>query len=753
MLLPAGYSRCVRWPWYSRLTLIGAILLYSTGVFADDRSDFFEKRIRPILVEKCAECHSGETPEGNLRIETLADLTKGGMSGPSLISGKPDAGELIKRLRTGDPQKVMPPKEPLAASVIADFQQWIRDGAVWPDSTLPMTSRTAAVELPWAFHPLRPVTPPRSSDMAWCQTEIDCFIRSAQETQGLEPARPAGKRALLRRVTLDLTGLPPTPEAMAAFLADSSPEALPLVVDRLLASEAYGERWGRHWLDLVRYADTSGDGTDMPIPEARYFRDYVITAFNRDMPYNQFLMEQLAGDLLARQTPDDPRNHEKIIATGFIALSRRFGNSRNAEYELIIDDTIDTMGRAMLGLTLGCARCHPHKFDPVSTEDYYGIFGYFNSTLYPHAGTEHQKERADFVPIAIPEALKGTLESPLAWAVRDKSEGVGDARISLAGDPRKKGDAAPRAFLHAIDRTRPNIPDGESGRLELAKWIASPDNPLTPRVIVNRIWQYHFGKGLVATSSNFGAQAAPPSHPELLDWLAREFMHHGWSLKALHRKIVLSSVYQLESTSQPQQARLDEANRYYWRFDRQRMDAETLRDSILAVSGTLQPGSGGRYSFPAIDKLNFSQGNPFSAVYDHNHRSVYLMTPRLNKHPWMALYDGPDPNKSTEQRASSTVALQALSMMNGKFLRQKSTALARRILESTLDPQGRVQFAYELVLERPAVTAELTEALDYLHGYQEQLQAGGRSVQEAEELAWTSLSRVLLSSNEFVYID
>ncbi|WLD14104.1 PSD1 and planctomycete cytochrome C domain-containing protein [Planctellipticum variicoloris] len=746
----AGSSSCRTWLLPLTLGMLGVIPAQAR---ADDRSDFFEKRIRPVLIDKCGECHAGKTPEGDLSIERLADLTKGGMSGPALAVGKPESSELIKRLETSNKELVMPPEEPLPANVIADFKQWIRDGAVWPESAGPMMDPTAANELPWAFHPLQTVSVPEVKDAAWRRTEIDRFIRAAQESQQLTPVSPADKRTLLRRVTLDLTGLPPTPAEREAFLADESPEAFASVVDRLLASDAYGERWGRHWLDLVRYADTSGDGTDMPVPEARYYRDYVIAAFNRDMPYDQFLVEQLAGDLLAQQTPDDARNHEKIIATGFIALSRRFGNSRNAEYELIVDDTIDTMGRAMLGLTLGCARCHHHKFDPVTSEDYYGLFGYFHSTLYPHAGTEHQKERADFVSLTVPESLKTVYDSPEAWAVRDKPKCAGDVPVYMGGDPRKMGGPAPRAYLSAIDPAKPTIPEGQSGRLELAKWIASPTNPLTPRVVVNRIWQYHFGKGLVATPSNFGKQAEPASHPELLDWLAREFMDHGWSFKHLHRKIVLSAVYQLGSVEQPEQAKLDEANRWYWRFDRQRMDAETLRDSILAVSGTLEPGTGGRHPFPPNDKLKFSQGNPFTAIYDHNHRSVYLMEPRLNKHPFMALYDGPDPNKSTDVRASSTVALQALSMMNGAFLREKSNALAKRLSDAAPAWEARVQLAYELVLNRPAVAAEQTEALQYLDAYQSQLQSEGRTPEEAGDLAWASFARVMLSSNEFVYVD
>ncbi|MCA9081906.1 MAG: DUF1553 domain-containing protein, partial [Planctomycetaceae bacterium] len=656
-----------------------------------------------------------------------------------------------RRLESDDPEKMMPPEERLPANVIADFKKWVQDGAVWPEQTAPMMADLDE-ELPWAFHPIASVTPPEVQDTGWCRTEIDRFIWTQQREQGLAPVAFASKQTLLRRVTLDLTGLPPTPEEVAAFLADESPEAYAKVVDRLLASPAYGERWGRHWLDLARYADTSGDGTDMPVPEARYYRDYVIAAFNSDMPFDQFVTEQLAGDILAKHEPDDPRNHEKIIATGYIALTRRFGNSRNAEYDLILDDTIDTVGRSLLGLTLGCARCHHHKFDPVTMEDYYGLAGYFDSTQYPHAGTEHQKERADFVSITVPEDLKPTYDSLQAWAVSDK-ETVGDVKVAIAGDPRKRGDVAARGFLGAIASGTATIPEGESGRLQLAHWIVSTENPLTPRVIVNRVWQHHFGKGLVATPSNFGQQSQPPSHPELLDWLANEFMSHDWSFKHLHRQILLSAVYQLDSVTAPEQTAKDEANRYYWRFDRQRMDAETLRDSVLAVSGTLEPGTGGRHPFPPTEKLKFSQGNPFTATYDHNHRSVYLMTPRLNKHPFMALYDGADANKSTDVRPTSTVALQALSMMNGDFLKEKSTAFAQRVIASASEPKARVRVAYELAFGRAPEGSEQVEAVDYVQTYQAAMQEQKQPPEKAELLAWASLSRVLLSSNEFIYID
>ncbi len=723
---------------------------------ADDKTDFFETRIRPVLVKQCAECHSGKTPEGDFRIDSRADVLKGGANGAALVIGKPEASELLKRLESTDSGKRMPPDEALKPEAIADFRRWIQDGAVWPASAerpAVESSSDKADAAHWSFQPVKQVAPPLVKDAAWCRTDIDRFIKAKLEQQQLQPVAPADKRTLLRRATLDLTGLPPTPEEMSAFLADETPQAFEKAVDRLLASQAYGERWGRHWLDLARYADTSGDGTDMPIPEARYYRDYVIAAFNRDMPYDQFLIEQIAGDLVAKQTPDDPRNYEKIIATGYIALSRRYGNSRNAEYDLILDDSIDTIGRSVLGLTLGCARCHHHKLDPITTDDYYGLYGYFNNTLYPHAGTEHQKERADFVPIKVSEEVKSTYESAVAWAVIDKKEGIGDSPILIGGDRGKRGPVVKRGFLSVITPGPATIPDGQSGRLELAQWLASETNPLTARVLVNRLWHYHFGRGLVPTTSSFGKQAPPPSHPELLDWLAHEFQTQGWSIKRLHKQIMLSAVYQLGTDHSADNVTRDEANVYRWRFDRQRMDAETLRDSILSVSGTLEAGTGGRHPFKPSDKLNYTQSTPFTEVFDHNRRSVYLMTGRLAKHPFIALYDGPDTNKSTDQRSASTVALQALSMMNSPFIRDKSTAFAKRLLAASPDNQQRIGLAYELAFGRPVTDAERADVNEYVTALIASLQSEGRSTDDASFIAWTSFARTLLSSNEFVYVD
>ena len=568
-----------------------------TSLRADDRTEFFENNVRPLLVQRCAECHTGSTPEGSLLVDDIAAISKGGMSGPAVVPGEPENSLLLERVVTDDEELLMPPEDRLSDKEVGILRKWIADGAVWPelDGDLRKTAEDRTQH--WAFQPVQDVTPPQVENSDWCQSPIDHFVAAAHAKNNLTPVQSADRRTLIRRATLDLTGLPPTPDEVVAFVADKSDDAFAQLVDRLLNSPAYGERWGRHWLDQARYADTSGDGTDMPIPEARYYRDYVIRAFNDDLPYDKFIIEQIAGDIQAKQEPEHPRHNERIIATGYIALSRRFGNSKFADMNLIVDDTIDTIGKSMMGLTLGCARCHHHKFDPVTVDDYYGLYGYFENTEYPHAGTEHQKERSGMVPLCNDERLPKPYESAVAWAVADKDAVVGDIRTHIGGDPGSRGETARRAFLSVMSTEIPDIPQDSSGRLHLAQWIASAENSLTARVIVNRAWQYHFGRGIVASSSNFGLQGSKPTHPKLLDWLANDFVRNGWSLKRLHRQIMVSSTYQLASAPDDQNLKRDEGNTWLWHFDRRRMDAESIRDSLLAVTGLLEEGDNGRHPF------------------------------------------------------------------------------------------------------------------------------------------------------------
>ncbi|MBI1830482.1 MAG: DUF1553 domain-containing protein, partial [Planctomycetes bacterium] len=564
-------------------------------------------------------------------------------------------------------------------------------------------------------------------------------------------------------------------------------------------SPRYGERWGRHWMDVVRYADTAGDNADYPIPEMVRYRDYIIDAFNADKPFDQFIHEQLAGDLM----PASPRpageglgvREQRIIATGFLALSRRYATAPFEFMHLTLEDAIDTTGAAFMGLTLRCARCHDHKFDPITREDYYGLYGIFASVNYPFAGSEEfhsmKKPRFNFVPLApnaaqvmsdyrrrlkeLPiaikklEAAKGDpaklaalrteervlfrwglpTEVPSAYAVQDGK--VIESRIHLAGDPDKLGDLAPRRVPKFIEGKPVTFPPGQSGRLQLAQWLTRPEHPLTARVIVNRVWQHHFGQGLVTTPNNFGLRGEPPSHPELLDHLAHEFVRHGWSIKWLHRYILSSKTYQLASNPTPELLAKDPSNRWLGRFSRQRLDAEALRDSMLAVSGKLDLKRPGAHPFPPIQNWNWTQHNPFKEIYPSNHRSVYLMTQRIQRHPYLALFDGPDTNASTEKRTTSLVPLQALYLMNHPFVREQAEAFATRMLAVPLEK--RIAWAHEVVWGRPASKAEIAKGTEYVNRYREELKRTGEPADRLDLSAWASYARVLLTANEFVFVD
>jgi hypothetical protein len=598
----------------------------------------------------------------------------------------------------------------------------------------------------WAFQPVQPAEAP-ADETGWALNEIDRFIAARLHESGLKPNPQADKRTLIRRVHFDLIGLPPTPAQVNNFLNDTSPGAFEKVVDRLLASQHYGERWGRHWLDLARYADTSGDGADAPVPEAHLYRDYVIDCFNQDLPYDQFIKEQVAGDILAKKDPDN-RARERIIATSYVGLTRRFNNGEYRDMHLVIENTLSTIGKGMLGMSIGCARCHDHKYDPISVEDYYGLYGYFESTQYPHAGTESGRQRKNFTK------LPG---GGLAYAVFDKTDGkkIRDTRIHKGGNPGSHGDAAPRGFLDVINNRNAEIPEGESGRLQLAEWLASPDNQLTTRVMANRIWQYHFGKGLVKTSSSFGLQGEEPSHPQLLDWLADRLVKDGWSLKKMHKRILLSQTWRQSSDVSTTAAAKDPDNKLLSHYPRRRLEAEPIRDSVLFVSGRLQKGSPGAHPFPkpnSKDEYPYTQHRPFSKDYDHESRTVYLPSRRLGKHPYMETFNGPDPNECTAKRNVSTVPLQSLFWMNSDFLKTNAGSLAHRLAAHSDDPAKRIELGYELAYARKPSSEETKALTEYVKAHAARV-PGDVKPEERETRAWTSLCRILLSGNEFIYVD
>ncbi len=598
----------------------------------------------------------------------------------------------------------------------------------------------------WAFQPVQPTEAP-ADETGWAVNEIDRFVVARLHEKGLKPNPPADRRVLIRRVCFDLTGLPPTPAQVNAFLSDKSPDAFEKVVDELLASRHYGERWGRHWLDLARYADTSGDGADAPVPEAHHYRDYVIDCFNADMPYDRFIREQIAGDILAKQDPDT-RARERIIATSYVGLTRRFNNGEYRDMHLVIENTLSTIGKGMLGMSIGCARCHDHKYDPISMQDYYGLYGYFESTQYPHAGTESGRMRKNFTE------LPG---GGLAYAVFDKKDKkhIRDTRIHTGGNPGSHGAPAPRGFLDVITEQNAEIPEGESGRLQLAEWLASPHNQLTTRVMANRIWQYHFGRGLVKTSSSFGLQGEEPSHPQLLDWLADRFVKDGWSFKKMHKRILLSQTWRQSSDVSETAAAKDPDNKLLSHYPRRRLEAEPIRDSVLFVSGRLKEGSPGAHPFPKPNSKNeypYTQHNPFAKDYDHEHRTVYLPSRRLGKHPYMETFNGPDPNECTARRNVSTVPLQSLFWMNSDFLKNNARSLADRLARHSDNPAKRIELGYELAYARKPSKEETKALADYVAAHAKRI-PGDVKPEDRETRAWTSLCRILLSGNEFIYVD
>lgn len=792
-----------------------------------DQTEFFERRIRPVFVENCYECHKAGARKlgGNLLLDSRAGLIKGGDTGPVITPGDPEASLLIHAVRHTDPHLTMPPKSKLSPEQIADLEAWVKMGA--PD---PRTADTVAIVKAretidwdkarewWSFRPLKPPPVPAVKRTDWPANDLDRFILARLEQAGLPPAGDAEKRVLIRRATYDLIGLPPKPEEIQAFLADGSPDAFARVVDRLLASPAYGERWGRHWLDVVRYADTAGDNSDFPIPQMHRYRDWVIRAFNRDLPYDQFVREQLAGDLLPGATTGE--THERLIATGYLANSRRFG-SRVDDYpqHLTIEDTIDNLGRAFLGLTVSCARCHDHKFDPVTAADYYALYGIFHSTRYPWPGIELDQKQRDLVPLVAPDKLaeaeaarktfddeKRRLEKELqklkdslkdtpaeekkdveakikaaeqavkdhvnrglpfdqAYAVAEALKSA-DVAIQLKGDPAKPGDVVRRRFLTVLGGQELPAEAATSGRRELAEWIVDRDNPLTARVMVNRIWLHHFGRGLVPTPNDFGKQGKPPTHPELLDWLAAKFIESGWSMKAVHRLIMQSRTYQLASHQLPAssgqfaEAKTGEAlttqplpTDLYAVFPRRRLDAEALRDTLLVLGGNLDPAPAGPHPFPPQAEWKFTQHNPFRAVYESRHRSVYLMTQRIQRHPYLAIFDGADPSASTAARTTSTTPLQALYLLNDKFVHEQSQAFAERIVAAAKSGESRLSFAYQTALGRPAEKAELDRGLAFLNAARTKLGGSGTPPEMIEAESWQAMVRVLFRLNEFVYLD
>lgn len=822
-------------------SLVSAILLaiHLSG-FAQPQAapregfEFFEKHIRPVLVDKCYKCHSthSEKLKGALHLDSKAGMLKGGNVGPAVVPFKPDDSVLMTAIRYKNEDMQMPPKQKLSDYEIKNFEIWIKMGAPDPrkESADEKTYANWNIEDSkhefWSFKPVASPAPPKVKNNKWPRTPIDRFILSKLEQSGLTPVADADKKTLLRRATYDLIGLPPTTEEINAFLHDKSSNAFEKVIDRLLASPAYGEQWGRHWLDIVRYADTSGCNSDFPIPVAYKYRNYVIDAFNGDKPYDRFLREQIAGDLLPFDS--EQQKSENIVATGYLAISRRFG-SRNNEFHLTIEDTINNLGHGLLAMSIGCSRCHDHKFDPIPQKDYYALYGILSSTKYAFPGTEVYRHPKDFVPIGTGTNLQAlveyqtelaklddeqeqfketkrelearleeneaeftkaateeeknklsaqkkefevklneakaaledirsrqrTLEArpPLVEKAYAVSEGKpAAAKVQKKGSPFNLGEEVPRGFLQVLGGQV--VKDTmHSGRLELAQWLTDPTNPLTARVMVNRIWQWHFGKGIVQTPNDFGIRGEAPTHPELLDYLAGQFIQSGWSVKRIHRAIMLSRAYRLSTDNNTQNAAVDAENDLLWRFDRRRLSAEEIRDSMLAISGTLDRAMPGSHTFPPENEWKFSQHRPFYAVYETKSRSVYLMQQRIKKHPFLAIWDGSDPNAATGVRPITATPIQALALMNSPFIDESADQFAVRIGLAHTDSAKRIDYAFQLIYGRAATRDEISSSLSYLKDCRKELKKSDIPPDQNSRAALTSLARVLFSSNEFLFVD
>ena len=787
----------------------GLPLLACHTLIADDQT--FTTKVAPLLQQHCISCHGPDAQESGLRLDSLQALNTGGKAGPPIIPGKPDESLLVVAIRRTDSTLQMPPEGKLPDEAVATIEQWIAQGALHPDGAV-VPAQPALPFVPeqarqfWAFRPLQQPTLEASAE----NSPIDTLTAQLLQNHGFQRNPPADRLTLIRRASLMLTGLPPAPEEVDAFLADNSPAAFASVVDRLLDSQQYGEHWGRHWLDVVRYADSNGLDENIAHGNAWRYRNYVIRSFQTDKPFDQFLREQLAGDLLTDSAADEQTRIDRLIATGFLSLGPKVlaeGDEKKLMLD-IIDEQLDTIGRSMLGLTIGCARCHDHKFDPLTQADYYSLAGIFQSTktmeslkriakwhensvattadrqkLEQHqaqiaarkteidallqqasaaAGTAGQSIPENQLPEQIQQQL-ATLrtslkeleaaapELPSAMGVTDAE--TANARILPRGNHLAPGRIVPRTIPVVLNTDNSfQIPDGHSGRLEFAKWITSTANPLTPRVIVNRVWRWHFGRGLVATTDNFGHQAEPPVNPQLLDSLAADFISSGWSLKSLHRRILLSRTWQATADRSNPAEQADPDNHLQWRWSVQRLEAESVRDAILAVCGKLDRSMGESMLHVKNREFLFDHTSKDLTSYDSFRRSVYLPVIRNNLYDAMSLFDCTDGTVPNGDRGSSTVASQALFLMNSPLVMAAAEHLAQDLCSSSSDFTARAARLSRTVLGRKLSSAELQELQRAATALQSQLEADGVPATGQELAVWTSLCQTLLMSNEFLYV-
>lgn len=766
---------------------------------------FFENRIRPILVAHCYECHAARqgTSEGDLELDSREGIRRGGSRGPAVVPGETQASWLLTAVSHTDADLRMPPRrEQLPKNVIADLKRWIEMGAPDPRHGAGQPSQGEWNQSQrdfWAYRRPVSVKPPSVSDPGWLRRPWDAFVLDQLQQQGLTPSPDASPHTLLRRVYFDLIGFQPTPEELAHFLNQVQTRGMDLAlaaeVDRLMASPQFGERWGRHWLDVARFAESSGTEANISFPYAWRYRDYVIDSLNDDVPFNRFLMEQIAGDLLPYSSAAE--RARLLIATGFLAVGpKNLDSTDAAQFRAdVIDEQIDSLTRAVLGSSVACARCHDHKFDPFSMKDYYALAGIFASTKTYFGTAVSPSNRIGGDPLQLPDlpnqvilhtslppervarlkkelaALKaeqaemdaatkalfagkkparkvtlqdalrvfwslgrveGELEKvsdtgqalPLTMGTLD-AEDIVDAPLLERGEIARPGKKIPRAFpaILQIDHSHHNVslPADQSGRLELAQWITSDDHPLTSRVIVNRIWHQLFGAGIVTTVDNFGTTGSPPSHPELLDALAIQLVRHGWSLKSLIREIVLSRTYRQSSDYRDDAFRTDPDNRFLWRVSKRRLQAECLRDAMLAASGELDltrpAGSlvGRVIGDKPISLIGLDKRLPRD-LDGATHRSIYLPVIRDRLPDVLDLFDFAEPSLVTGRRENTNVPIQALYLMNGPFVQERARALAIRIHHHSAVKQEQITFAFLICFSREPDSEELAQSLAFLSG-------------------------------------
>ncbi|MBT5599618.1 MAG: DUF1549 domain-containing protein [Planctomycetaceae bacterium] len=763
------------WCWIG-LSLCNSVAVAQDDDFSPAQIEGFEKNIRPLLIQHCYECHSADADKikGGLLLDSREALLVGGDSGPAIVSGKPQESLLISAVKYQSYE--MPPNGKLSAKDISLLNDWILAGAAWPKTTAlaprdapATTDWEAARSKHWAYQKVKRPDLPDVSNKHWVNNPVDYFILAQLDEHRLEPATRADRRTLIRRLYYDMLGIPPTPEQVTDFIQQDDPNAYEQLVDELLSSPKYGEKWGRHWLDVARYNEGFGGFTDNgPNAFAWRYRDWVVRKFNADLPYDNFVRQQIAGDLNGTV--------ETKLGTGFLALGPTFrtdggdADSAASAKSETLDDRVDTLTRGLLGVTVACARCHDHKFDPIPTLDYYSLAGIFNNSTSHIAPISPQpivdsfnqaqgevnrlnnelKKANDVIKKAAggvtaqQTAHRDTLQLQRDAAQKNvppkyneahvlRDIGSNNMTVALRGDLRKKGPEAPRRFLRIIEGEQAVLYKNGSGRQELAESIVHPDNPLTGRVFVNRLWLHHFGRGLVTTPSNFGILGNKPSHPRLLDWLTSELIRKEWSIKELHYIILTSATYQQSSHHNTNAFSVDGDNKYLWRYPPRRMDVELWRDSLMFATGELDQQLG---------------GPPQNNILQSRRRTVYAASSRngdqFESDRFLRLFDFATPRASIAKRTTTTIPQQFLFMLNSQFMIERARQFFNRLAIESEDSQTRIERGYALLYNREPTQEELTIGLAFV---------ASPPTQGTDKLdKWIQYCQVLLSSNELMFI-